>query len=110
MALMWHVWIMLENILPALPVTLGCVLKWQLPGALLAPLVLVGHPRWAHLSLQRSSRAAPGVSSGLQCNVSELQAFLEQQQSTKPPQTTPDPNYRGRARFKLALGKPRQVY
>lgn len=83
---------------------------WQLPDALLAPLVLVGHRRWAHLSLQRSSRAAPGVSSGLQCNVSELQAFLEQQQSTKPSQTTPDPNYRGRARFKLALGKPRQVY
>lgn len=67
-------------------------------------------PRWDHLSLHRGSRAAPGVSSGLRHNVRELQASLKQQHSTKPSQTTPDPNYRGRACFKLALGKARQVY
>lgn len=85
---------------------------WLLPAALLGQGTpeLMGHPRWGHLSLHRSSRTAPGVSSGPQGDVRELQAFLEQQQSTKPSQTTPDPNYRGRAGFKLALGKARQVY
>lgn len=83
--------------LPALPVTLGHVLKWQHPcGSSLvlcwdkAPLVLMGHPRWGHLSLQRRSRTAPGVSSGLQCNVRSSRhswSSSRAQNSPKPPQT-----------------------
>lgn len=85
---------------------------WQLPGALLGQGTpgADGTPQVGPAEPAREEQNSTWGHSGLQCDVRELQAFLEQQQSTKASQTTPDPNYRGRAHFNLALGKPRQVY